>query len=77
METIRWGFLATGRIAHTVAHDLALLSDHRLVAAGSRRLEAAEAFAAEHAGPDGPPRDRKSTRLNSSHTDISRMPSSA
>ena len=27
------------------------------------------------AWPD--PRDRKSTRLNSSHTDISRMPSSA
>ena len=30
-------------------------------------------------GPDGQlmPEDRKSTRLNSSHTDISRMPSSA
>ena len=26
---------------------------------------------------DGQPGDRKSTRLNSSHTDISRMPSSA
>ena len=26
---------------------------------------------------DGDPLDRKSTRLNSSHTDISRMPSSA
>ena len=28
-------------------------------------------------GSDGLPSDRKSTRLNSSHTDISRMPSSA
>ena len=28
-------------------------------------------------GPPGSGRDRKSTRLNSSHTDISRMPSSA
>lgn len=56
LETVRWGFLATGRIAHTVARDLALLPDHRLVAVGSRRPEAAEAFAAEHAGPDGPAR---------------------
>ena len=28
-------------------------------------------------GPEEAMRDRKSTRLNSSHTDISRMPSSA
>ena len=28
-------------------------------------------------GAFGPAQDRKSTRLNSSHTDISRMPSSA
>ena len=53
---IRWGFLATGRIADTVARDLALLSDHRLVAVGSRRPEAARAFAEEHAGPHGVPR---------------------
>ena len=55
----------------------------RREAAGHRRLrptlEAAVGFK-----PDvvvrywgGEPRDRKSTRLNSSHTDISRMPSSA
>ena len=30
-----------------------------------------------HASGDEPVEDRKSTRLNSSHTDISRMPSSA
>ena len=34
-------------------------------------------FVREMRGPNGPGQDRKSTRLNSSHTDISRMPSSA
>ena len=43
---IRWGILATGKIAHTFADDLALVPDARLVAVGSRRLESAEAFAA-------------------------------
>ena len=32
---------------------------------------------APHAGTDGPTADRKSTRLNSSHVALSRMPSSA
>ncbi|MDN4162571.1 Gfo/Idh/MocA family protein [Nocardioides abyssi] len=46
----RWGILATGKIAHTFARDLALVPDAELVAVGSRRGEAAEAFAAEHGG---------------------------
>lgn len=46
---VRWGFLATGKIARTVAADLALLPDARLVAVGARRLASAQAFVAEHA----------------------------
>jgi predicted dehydrogenase len=48
--TTRWGILATGKIAHTFARDLALAPDAELVAVGSRRRESAEAFAAEHGG---------------------------
>ncbi|MCR6032277.1 gfo/Idh/MocA family oxidoreductase [Nocardioides sp. zg-579] len=46
----RWGILATGKIARTFARDLALVPDAELVAVGSRRAEAAAAFAAEHGG---------------------------
>ena len=44
-----------------------------------RELVAAPANTTPAKGPLAPraPQDRKSTRLNSSHTDISRMPSSA
>ena len=45
---VRWGILATGKIATAFARDLALLSECELAAVGSRRLESAEAFAAEH-----------------------------
>ena len=48
--TTRWGILATGKIAHTFARDLALVPDAELVAVGSRRAESAAAFAAEHGG---------------------------
>ena len=48
--TTRWGILATGKIAHTFARDLAVAPGAELVAVGSRRLAAAEAFAAEHGG---------------------------
>lgn len=48
--TTRWGILATGGIAHTFARDLAVTPGAELVAVGSRRAEAAEAFAAEHGG---------------------------
>ena len=44
-----WGILATGHIASVFARDLALLSSEaRLVAVGSRSLERAMAFAADH-----------------------------
>ncbi|MGJ9411511.1 Gfo/Idh/MocA family protein [Aeromicrobium sp. CF4.19] len=48
--TVRWGILATGRIAHTFARDLALVEDNTLVAAGSRSATSARAFTAEHGG---------------------------
>jgi predicted dehydrogenase len=48
---IRWGIAATGNIAGQFARDLALLPDHELVAVGSRRLDRARAFAAEHGVP--------------------------
>lgn len=47
-EVIRWGILATGKIAHAFARDLLLVPDAELVAVGSRRLPAAEAFAAQY-----------------------------
>ena len=50
-EPIRWGILATGKIAHTFADDLLLVPDATLVAVGSRRLEAAQAFAAAYDAP--------------------------
>jgi predicted dehydrogenase len=50
MDTIGWGILGPGRIAHTFARDLALVPDARLAATGSRSLERAQAFAAELGG---------------------------
>jgi predicted dehydrogenase len=47
---VRWGILATGKIAHTFARDLRRTPGAELVAVGSRRLASAEAFAAEHGG---------------------------
>jgi predicted dehydrogenase len=47
-DTVRWGILATGKIAHTFARDLALVPDAEITAVGSRRPEAARAFAEEH-----------------------------
>jgi predicted dehydrogenase len=44
---VRWGILATGKIAHAFATDLALLPECEIAAVGARRLESAEAFAAE------------------------------
>lgn len=49
-EPVGWGILATGKIAETVARDIALVPDAEVVAVGSRRRESAEAFAAEHGG---------------------------
>jgi predicted dehydrogenase len=49
MTTLRWGIAGPGRIAHGIARDLAVVEDCELVAVGSRSLERAAAFAAEHA----------------------------
>ena len=53
MDEIGWGILATGKIAHTFAEDLAVVPGARLAAVGSRRRESAEAFAARHGGGHG------------------------
>jgi len=42
---VRWGILATGKIAHAFVQDLAALEDCEAVAVGSRRQESADAFA--------------------------------
>ena len=47
-DTVRWGILATGKIAHTFARDLDLVPDTEIVAVGSRRAESAKAFSEEH-----------------------------
>ncbi|MDQ4052100.1 MAG: Gfo/Idh/MocA family oxidoreductase [Actinomycetota bacterium] len=49
-EPVRWGILATGRIAHLFAQDLMLTPGAELSAVGSRRLDAARAFADEFGG---------------------------
>jgi predicted dehydrogenase len=45
---IRWGILATGKIAATFAADLALVDGAELAAVGSRTLESAREFALAH-----------------------------
>lgn len=45
---IRWGILATGRIAASFAADLALVEGNELAAVASRSTESAQAFADEH-----------------------------
>lgn len=45
---VRWGILATGKIARSFARDLALLPDAEIAAVGSRKLPAAEEFATEY-----------------------------
>lgn len=48
-RTIRWGILATGKIAATFATDLALVDNAVLAAVGSRSIESARRFADSHA----------------------------
>jgi predicted dehydrogenase len=45
---VRWGILATGKIARSFAQALRLLPDAEIAAVGSRRRETAVAFAEEH-----------------------------
>jgi len=49
--TVRWGILSTGNIAARYAEDLAATPGAKLIAVGSRRQEAADAFAARYAVP--------------------------
>ena len=49
-DSIGWGILATGKIAHSFCRDLALVPGGHVAAVGSRRLASAEAFANEHGG---------------------------
>ena len=46
-DTIRWGIIGTGFIAHQFARDLAALNDARLLAVASRTKESADKFAEE------------------------------
>jgi len=48
---VRWGILATGKIAHAFARDLVLQPDCALVAVGSRSRGSAEAFGNEFGIP--------------------------
>jgi predicted dehydrogenase len=48
---IRWGILATGKIAHAFVRDLRLLPDAEVVAVGSRTQQAADAFGKQFAIP--------------------------
>src|SRR3954462_2646755 len=50
-QPIGWGILATGKIAHSFAQDLALVPGARLAAVGSRRPESAAAFAETYGAP--------------------------
>ncbi|MBC7595958.1 MAG: Gfo/Idh/MocA family oxidoreductase [Kineosporiaceae bacterium] len=48
VRPIRWGILATGKIAATFATDLALVEGAELAAVGSRSIETAQKFADAH-----------------------------
>jgi predicted dehydrogenase len=50
VASLGWGVLAPGKIARSFAEDLLLLPDAHVAAAGSRRLESAEAFTATYGG---------------------------
>ncbi len=45
---VRWGVLATGKIATAFVKDLALLEECEVAAVAARRQESADAFAGEH-----------------------------
>jgi len=53
-EPVRWGILATGKIARTFVGDLAVAPGAVLAAVGSRSTQSAEAFVAEQGFGDQP-----------------------
>ncbi|MEZ4826730.1 MAG: Gfo/Idh/MocA family oxidoreductase [Bacteroidia bacterium] len=52
MKTIRWGILATGKIAHKFAQGLQTLEGAVIQAIGSRNLPQAQAFASQYQIPN-------------------------
>ena len=50
-NTLRWGIISTGKIAHTLARSLAKSTTGKLVAVASRSLPPAQQFAAEFGVP--------------------------
>src|SRR4051795_7291713 len=48
---VRWGILATGKIATAFVQNLALLAECETVAVGARKQDSADAFAREHGIP--------------------------
>ncbi len=48
---VRWGVMATGKIATSMVGDLALLPECEVTAVAARRQESADAFAARHGIP--------------------------
>lgn len=68
-EAIRWGILATGKIAHAFARDLMLVPGAVLTAVGSRRLSSAEDFAQQYAEANGAP-----IRAHGSYADLAADP---
>ena len=51
IDPIRWGIIATGHIAHKLAHDIKTMPDAQLMAVGSRSRESADEFAQEFGIP--------------------------
>ena len=50
-KKVRWGILATGRIAHQFVQDFSVVSNGEVVAVAARKKESAEAFAAQYGIP--------------------------
>jgi dihydrodiol dehydrogenase / D-xylose 1-dehydrogenase (NADP) len=48
VQKIRWGFISTGKIAHTLAQTITPMSDGEIVAVGSRTQAAADEFGAQY-----------------------------
>ncbi len=56
VSPVRWGILATGKIAHTFAADLALVPGNVLAAVGSRSAASARTFAEQYSSRTAPVR---------------------